>query len=108
MSQHILTVSELNNQINNLVESRLPQIIVKGEISGLKPPPHGHMYFNIKDYLKKIGIKKGDTIVLASSILNLSIIHKNLKKTFLPNEIINQIQSLVVGINIQENLSSSR
>ena len=56
------------------------------------------MYFNIKDYLKKIGIKKGDTIVLASSILNLSIIHKNLKKTFLPNEIINQIQ-FVIGKN---------
>jgi len=49
MNKQIFTVSELNNQINNLVESRLPQIIVKGEISGLKPPPHGHMYFNIKD-----------------------------------------------------------
>tara|TARA_B100000953_G_scaffold168430_1_gene138734 strand:+ start:256 stop:1527 length:1272 start_codon:yes stop_codon:yes gene_type:complete len=49
MSQQILTVSELNNQINNLVESRFSRIIVKGEISGLKPPPHNHMYFNIKD-----------------------------------------------------------
>ncbi len=56
------------------------------------------MYFNIKDYLKKLGIEKGDTIVLASSILNLSIIHKNLKKTFLPNEIINQIQ-FAIGKN---------
>lgn len=56
------------------------------------------MYFNIKNYLKKIGIKKGDTIVLASSILNLSIIHKKLGRTFFPDEIINQIQS-VIGKN---------
>lgn len=53
------------------------------------------MHFNIKDYLRKIGIKKGDTIVLASSMLNLSIIHKNLKKIFEPNQIINQIQSAI-------------
>ncbi|SVD77072.1 uncharacterized protein METZ01_LOCUS429926, partial [marine metagenome] len=48
MSQQILTVSELNNQINNLVESRFSRIIVKGEISGLRPS-HDHMYFSIKD-----------------------------------------------------------
>ena len=56
------------------------------------------MYFNIKDYLRKIGIKKGDTIVLASSVLNFSIIHKNLRKTFVPDKIINQIQT-VIGSN---------
>ena len=48
MNQQIFTVSELNNQINNLVESGFSRIIVKGEISGLKPSAH-HMYFSIKD-----------------------------------------------------------
>ena len=35
---------------------------------------------------------------MASSILNLSIIHKKLGRTFFPDEIINQIQS-VIGKN---------
>ena len=48
MNQQIFTVSELNNQINNLVESGFSRIIVKGEISGLRPSNH-HMYFSIKD-----------------------------------------------------------
>ena len=50
MNQHTLTVSELNKQIKNLVQSGFSRIIVKGEISGLKPPRHDHMYFDIKDY----------------------------------------------------------
>ena len=48
MNQHILTVSELNNQINNLVESKFSRIIVKGEISELNTVRH-NMYFSIKD-----------------------------------------------------------
>ena len=48
MNQHILTVSELNNQINNLVESKFSRITVKGEISELNTVRH-NMYFSIKD-----------------------------------------------------------
>ena len=48
MSQQILTVSELNNQINNLIESKFSRIIVKGEISELNTVRH-NMYFSIKD-----------------------------------------------------------
>ncbi len=48
MSQQILTVSELNNQINNLIESNFSRIIVKGEISELNTVRH-NMYFTIKD-----------------------------------------------------------
>ena len=48
MSQQILTVSELNNQINNLIESNFSRIIVKGEISELNTVRH-NMYFSIKD-----------------------------------------------------------
>ena len=49
MNQHTLTVSELNKEIKNLVQSGFSRITVKGEISGLKPPRHDHMYFDIKD-----------------------------------------------------------
>ena len=48
MNQQILTVSELNNQINNLVESRFSRITVKGEISELNTVHH-NMYFSLKD-----------------------------------------------------------
>ncbi len=48
-NQYIFTVSELNNQINTLVESSFSNILVKGEISQLTKHPNGHMYFNIKD-----------------------------------------------------------
>ena len=48
-NQYIFTVSEINNQINNLVESNFSNILVKGEISQLTQNPNGHMYFSIKD-----------------------------------------------------------
>jgi len=48
-NQYIYTVSEINNQINDLVESNFPNILVKGEISQLTKNPNGHMYFSIKD-----------------------------------------------------------
>ena len=48
-NQYIFTVSELNRQINNLIESKFKDILVKGEISQLTTHPSGHMYFNIKD-----------------------------------------------------------
>ena len=48
-NQYIFSVSELNKQINNLIESRFSNILVKGEISQLTKHPSGHMYFNIKD-----------------------------------------------------------
>ena len=56
------------------------------------------MYFKIKNYLKKLGIKKVDTIVLASSVLNFSILHKKINKKFIPDEILNQIKA-VIGKN---------
>jgi len=49
MNQHIFTVSELNNQIKNIIESEFSDISVKGEISELNKHISGHMYFSIKD-----------------------------------------------------------
>ncbi len=49
MKSHILTVTQLTNQIKNLLETSLPDIWVEGEISNLSVPQSGHAYFTLKD-----------------------------------------------------------
>ncbi|MEO9654305.1 exodeoxyribonuclease VII large subunit [Marinomonas sp.] len=43
------TVSQLNRQIQQLLEASLPWILVEGEISNLAKPASGHWYFSLKD-----------------------------------------------------------
>lgn len=43
------TVSQLNRQIQQLLEASLPWILVEGEISNLAKPGSGHWYFSLKD-----------------------------------------------------------
>ena len=43
------TVSSLNREIRNLVESSFRSIWVTGEISNLARPSSGHMYFSLKE-----------------------------------------------------------
>ncbi len=47
--RYILTVSELTQEIKDIIESKFPDIWVEGEISNLKIPPSGHIYFTLKD-----------------------------------------------------------
>ncbi|MDP6168516.1 MAG: exodeoxyribonuclease VII large subunit, partial [Candidatus Marinimicrobia bacterium] len=48
--QDCLTVSKLNTRIRNLLESKISDIWVKGEISNFHHhPSSGHMYFTLKD-----------------------------------------------------------
>ncbi|PJE53457.1 exodeoxyribonuclease VII large subunit [Marinomonas sp. BSi20584] len=50
MSQETaFTVSQLNRQIQQLLEASLPWILVEGEISNLAKPSSGHWYFSLKD-----------------------------------------------------------
>ncbi|MFZ9659246.1 MAG: exodeoxyribonuclease VII large subunit [Arcobacteraceae bacterium] len=44
-----LTVNELNNQINALLETTFSNVYVDGEISNLTYHSSGHIYFSIKD-----------------------------------------------------------
>lgn len=46
---HIYTVSELNKQIRSLLEGRFPFISVSGEVTDLRKPYSGHIYFTLKD-----------------------------------------------------------
>ncbi len=45
----VYSVSELNRRIKQRLEKEFPLIWVLGEISNLKRPPSGHLYFTLKD-----------------------------------------------------------
>ena len=49
-----ISVSELTNQIKNLLEGNFQQIWVSGEISNFKHHYSGHMYFTLKDDFAEI------------------------------------------------------
>ena len=51
MEKPVLTVSELNERIKNLIESdpMLGEVCVRGELSNYKIYPSGHHYFTLKD-----------------------------------------------------------
>jgi exodeoxyribonuclease VII large subunit len=51
---HIITVSQLTDQIKNLLEGSFPDIWVEGEISNLSIPQSGHAYFTLKDERSQI------------------------------------------------------
>lgn len=45
----VYTVTQINNEIKNMLENVYPGIWITGEISNFKLYSSGHMYFNIKD-----------------------------------------------------------
>jgi len=47
--EEILTVSQLNNNIKFLLEETFGSLLVEGEVSNLRRPQSGHVYFTLKD-----------------------------------------------------------
>ncbi len=47
--RYILTVSELTQEIKDIFEEKFPDVWVEGEVSNLRIPPSGHIYFTLKD-----------------------------------------------------------
>jgi exodeoxyribonuclease VII large subunit len=45
----IYSVTELTREIKAVLEGRFPTVLVKGEVSNLKAPSSGHLYFTLKD-----------------------------------------------------------
>ena len=65
--QAVYTVSELNRRIKTILESAFPFVWVSGEISNLRIPVSGHVYFTLKDRQNQINavIFKGQARHLA-------------------------------------------
>ena len=47
--REVYSVSRLNREVRQLLESGFARILVEGEISNLARPPSGHLYFSLKD-----------------------------------------------------------
>ena len=54
--RYILTVSELTRESKDILEMQFADILVEGEISNLKIPPSGHIYFTLKDDFSQIRV----------------------------------------------------
>ncbi|MEN6621654.1 MAG: exodeoxyribonuclease VII large subunit [Smithella sp.] len=52
--KEILTVSQLNDTIKNLLEEVFGSIWIEGEVSNLRRPQSGHTYFTLKDEKSQI------------------------------------------------------
>lgn len=50
----IYTVSELTKEIKSLLEDSFPPIWVEGELTNLRVPESGHLYFSLKDAICQI------------------------------------------------------
>lgn len=51
---HIYTVSEINQNIKHILESKFDNIWIEGEVSNLRMPGSGHIYFSLKDSQSQI------------------------------------------------------
>lgn len=49
MERYILSISELTKNIRSILEGNFPDIWVRGEVSNIRIPSSGHMYFTLKD-----------------------------------------------------------
>ncbi len=56
MDEKIHSVSEITTIVKGLLEDTIGNIYVKGEISGLKIPESGHIYFSLKDEFNQIKV----------------------------------------------------
>lgn len=52
--QHVLTVTELTVLIRDRLEQVFPDLWLEGEISNLRTPASGHLYFTLKDHVSQI------------------------------------------------------
>ncbi|MEW6097323.1 MAG: exodeoxyribonuclease VII large subunit [bacterium] len=47
--RYILSISDLTKNIKSILEGNFPEVWVNGEVSNLRIPSSGHMYFTLKD-----------------------------------------------------------
>ncbi len=54
MELPILNVSQLNRLLKDIVEPSFENLVVEGELSGVKPHTSGHLYFTLKDQASQV------------------------------------------------------
>ena len=54
ITRRVLTVSELNAQVHQLLEASFPELWIEGEVSNCKAYPSGHTYLTLKDEKSQI------------------------------------------------------
>ncbi|HUI07495.1 MAG TPA: exodeoxyribonuclease VII large subunit [Verrucomicrobiae bacterium] len=53
---HVLSVTELTHRVKDLLEERFRSVWVEGEISNLRSPASGHVYFTLKDATAQLAV----------------------------------------------------
>jgi exodeoxyribonuclease VII large subunit len=70
MERRILTVSELTAGIKELLETAFDEVWVQGEVSNVRRPPSGHLYFTLKDEESQI---RGVVFKMQSRMLRFNL-----------------------------------
>ena len=52
----VLSVTDLTHRIKDLLEDKFPSVWVEGEVSNLRSPTSGHMYFTLKDANSQLAV----------------------------------------------------
>ncbi len=68
--ESILTVSAFNRRVKDLLETRMPEVWLKGEISNFRRQSSGHCYFSLKDARSQVSavVFRGDAGAIGLSI----------------------------------------
>ena len=51
---HVYTVTEITRRLRELIESNFPELWIEGEVSNIRMPHSGHLYFTLKDGMSQI------------------------------------------------------
>ena len=58
ISKHIYSVSEITQAIKGLLEEKIGEVWLEGEISNFKAATSGHFYFSLKDRRRMLKMVK--------------------------------------------------
>ena len=72
LNDKVLSVSELNSLLKDVLEGTFPSIKFEGEISNYRPNSSGHLYFTLKDTTSQIS-----AVMFRSNVMSLSFVPKD-------------------------------
>jgi exodeoxyribonuclease VII large subunit len=72
LNDKVLSVSELNSLLKDVLEGTFPSIKIEGEISNYRPNSSGHLCFTLKDTTSQIS-----AVMFRSNVMSLSFVPKD-------------------------------